>query len=93
MLGMAPAPFPIRLGLLTSASVSGAPRQLHTCNSLETSTKRHMCHISNSGRAQTADQAHDAWPARTSAEVTDPFNSSMVIATSKWSRHAPSTSR
>ncbi len=34
-----------------------------------------------------------AWPSRTSSELTDPWISSTVMPTSRWSRHAPSTSR
>jgi hypothetical protein len=38
-------------------------------------------------------QAQAALPARTSDAATDPVSSSAVSATSRWSRHAPSTSR
>ncbi len=37
--------FPHQARSVTSASVDGAPRQLHTCNSPETSTNSHICHI------------------------------------------------
>ena len=38
-------------------------------------------------------QTQLAWPSRTSSELTDPWISSTVMPTNKWSRHAPSTSR
>lgn len=67
--------------------MGGAPTQLHTCNSLETSTTSNTCHISNNRRGfhphAGPRQAQEARPARTSAEATVPFNSSMVIATSR----------
>ena len=70
--------FPHQARSVTSASVGGAPRQLHTCNSLSTSTNSHMCHISN---RIDRDQVHAARPARTSVAATEPFNSSTVSAT------------
>ncbi len=38
-------------------------------------------------------QAQLAWPSRTNNELTEPWSSSTVMATKRWSRHAPSTSR
>ena len=43
--------------------------------------------------AQRNSQTQLAWPSRTSSELTDPWISSTVMPTSRWSRHAPSTSR
>jgi len=68
----------------------GAPSQLHSCNLLA-DLDSHNYHTGNT--AGKIVQFHAARPAWTSAEVTDPATSSAVIATSRWSRHAPSTSR
>ena len=105
---MASATGSLRPGQLHTCNLSLTSTKRHSCRASHTSCDRDYPSASAKRpgelgpRAlsdlslclqQAAAQGQLAWPARTRVDATDPCTSSTVIATSRWSRQALSTSR